>query len=74
MRCEELLKGLSYECIRGNTECEIKEVVYDSRKLSEGCLFICISGYKVDGKRPAAVRQRSWWKRMCCCRKEAARR
>ncbi|GFI45180.1 UDP-N-acetylmuramoyl-L-alanyl-D-glutamate--2,6-diaminopimelate ligase [Lachnospiraceae bacterium] len=49
MRCEELLKGLSYECIRGNTECEIKEVVYDSRKLSEGCLFICISGYKVDG-------------------------
>ncbi len=49
MKCEKLLKGLSYECIRGNVDCEIKEVVCDSRKLSEGCLFICICGYNVDG-------------------------
>lgn len=49
MKCEELLKGLSYECIRGNIDREIKEVVYDSRKISEGCLFICICGYNVDG-------------------------
>lgn len=49
MKCEELLKGLSYECIRGNVDCEIKEVVCDSRKISEGCLFICICGYNVDG-------------------------
>ena len=49
MKCEELLKGLTYECVRGSVDCEIKEVVYDSRKLSEGCLFICICGYNVDG-------------------------
>lgn len=49
MRCEELLKGLSYECVRGSIEKEIAEVVYDSRKISEGCLFICICGYNVDG-------------------------
>lgn len=49
MKCEELLKGLSYECIRGSIDCEIKQVVYDSRKLSQGCLFICICGYNVDG-------------------------
>lgn len=49
MKCEELLKGLSYECIRGNIDREITEVVYDSRKISEGCLFICICGYNVDG-------------------------
>ena len=49
MKCKELLKELSYECIRGNVDCEIKEVIYDSRKLSEGCMFICISGYVVDG-------------------------
>lgn len=49
MKCEELLKGLTFECIRGNTDREIKEVVYDSRKISEGCLFICICGYNVDG-------------------------
>ena len=49
MRCEELLEDLSYECIRGNKDREITEVVYDSRKISEGCLFICICGYNVDG-------------------------
>lgn len=54
MKCEELLRGLSYECIRGNADCQIKEVVYDSRKISEGCLFICICGYNVDGHSFAA--------------------
>lgn len=49
MKCEELLKGLSYECIRGTTDKEITQVVYDSRKITEGCLFICICGYNVDG-------------------------
>ena len=49
MKCEELLKELSYKCIRGNIDREITEVVYDSRKISEGSLFICISGYNVDG-------------------------
>lgn len=54
MKCEELLRGLSYECIRGNADCQIKKVVYDSRKISEGCLFICICGYNVDGHSFAA--------------------
>lgn len=49
MRCEELLKGLSYEYVRGSKDREITKVVYDSRKISEGCLFICICGYNVDG-------------------------
>ena len=49
MRCEELLKGIPYECVRGSKDREITEVVYDSRKISEGCLFICICGYNVDG-------------------------
>lgn len=47
--CKELLKGLSYECIRGNVNQKVQEVVCDSRKLSPGCLFICICGYQVDG-------------------------
>ncbi len=49
MKCEELLKGLSYECVMGNAGCEVSEVVCDSRKISEGCLFICIAGYRVNG-------------------------
>ena len=49
MKCEELLKGLSFRCERGAVDREIKEVVYDSRKISKDCLFICICGYNVDG-------------------------
>lgn len=47
--CKELLQGLSYECVAGSTERMVSEVVYDSRKISRDCLFICICGYNVDG-------------------------
>lgn len=49
MDCRELLKELSYQCVRGSADREITEVVYDSRKITEGCMFICICGYQVDG-------------------------
>ena len=51
MRCRELLNGFEWECTRGNVEREIKEVVYDSRKLKPGCMFICICGYKTVGQQ-----------------------
>lgn len=47
--CKDLLAGLSYECVRGSVDKCVNEVVYDSRKIKEGCLFICICGYNVDG-------------------------
>lgn len=50
-QCEELLKGLSYQCVQGSIDRSVSEVVYDSRKISKDCLFICICGYKVDGHR-----------------------
>ena len=48
-KCEDLLRGLSYECVRGSMDKRIEEVVYDSRKITRDCLFICICGYNVDG-------------------------
>lgn len=49
MRLEELLRNLSYQKIKGDIQTEITAVVYDSRKIQEGCLFICIEGANVDG-------------------------
>lgn len=46
---KELLAELTYECIRGTDDIEVTEVVYDSRKVTKGCLFICIPGANVDG-------------------------
>ncbi|MBQ7954277.1 MAG: UDP-N-acetylmuramoyl-L-alanyl-D-glutamate--2,6-diaminopimelate ligase [Lachnospiraceae bacterium] len=49
MRLEKLLEKLEYECVCGNLQTEVTQVVYDSRKVTEGCLFICIEGAVFDG-------------------------
>ena len=55
----ELLKEISYECVCGTTEQEIPDVIYDSRKVTAGCLFVCIPGAKADGHKFAADAVRS---------------
>lgn len=44
-----LLENLSYECVRGSLDREITSVCYDSRKVTEGALFICVVGSNFDG-------------------------
>ena len=43
-----LLENLSYECVRGSLDREITSVCYDSRKVTEGALFICVVGSNFD--------------------------
>lgn len=51
----ELLEGISYECVCGRLDREISDIVYDSRKVEAGCLFVCIPGAKADGHQYAAA-------------------
>lgn len=51
MKLTDLLKRIDYELIQGTLEREVPQVVYDSRKVSEGCLFLCIKGANFDGHR-----------------------
>ena len=44
-----LLEKLEYELVSGSADMQIKDVVYDSRKVTEGSLFVCIEGGTVDG-------------------------
>jgi len=46
---KELLTKIEYTCIQGELESEVTAVVYDSRKIVEGCLFICIKGANFNG-------------------------
>ena len=46
---KELVSKLNYSCICGETDKEVTQVVYDSRKIVEGCLFICIKGANFNG-------------------------
>lgn len=51
MKLKKLLKGISYTVIQGTAETEIQELVYDSRKIQAGDLFVCITGFQTDGHR-----------------------
>ena len=51
MKLSVLLERITYEICQGSTQQEVFSVVFDSRKVSEGSLFICIRGAVVDGHR-----------------------
>ena len=48
MYLTKLLEKTEYTLVRGTLDREIASLVYDSRKVGEGSLFVCISGTKVD--------------------------
>lgn len=54
MKLTTLLERLEYTCLQGTVDTEVKDVINDSRKVSEGSLFICIKGAVVDGHTFAA--------------------
>lgn len=51
MLLKDIVKGLDIAGIIGDTDIEIKDIVYDSRKAKEGSLFVCIDGFKTDGHK-----------------------
>lgn len=50
----ELLAGLKYECSTGTLDREVTDIIYDSRKVVPGSMFVCISGAVRDGHGYAA--------------------
>lgn len=49
MKLYELLKDMKYELISGNIDIDVTNISYDSRKVIENSMFICIKGSNVDG-------------------------
>ena len=44
MKLIDLLPKLTYTCLKGSVDTEIAHLVYDSRKVAPGDVFVCISG------------------------------
>ena len=57
MKLLELLQKCDYITDAGSLDVEIKDVIYDSRKVVPGCVFVALKGYNVDGHKfiPDAV-------------------
>ena len=49
MKLTKLLEKLEYEILQGTDQVEITSLVYDSRKVEEGSVFVCIVGMVSDG-------------------------
>ena len=47
----DLLHRIEYECVRGTLDREVTDIIYDSRKVAPGSMFVCIPGAVVDGHR-----------------------
>lgn len=57
MLLKELINGLNVVQISGEIDVEIGGIAYDSRKVGNGWLFVCVEGFKTDGHNyiPVAV-------------------
>lgn len=54
MQIQTLLKGLSAALPEGfDGNCEITDIVYDSRNVQPGCVFVCMVGAESDGHKYA---------------------
>lgn len=49
MKLEKLLERISYTIVKGSTNIEIDNLVYDSRKATKGSVFVCMTGAIKDG-------------------------
>ncbi len=54
MKLSKLISDLEYTLLSGNLDLEISDVIYDSRKVVEGCAFVCLKGFVTDGHKYAA--------------------
>ena len=51
MKLSKLLERSEYTLVQGKEDTEISTLVYDSRKVEEGSVFVCISGAAFDGHK-----------------------
>lgn len=55
MQLKEMLHQISYTILQGSDAIEIHAPVYDSRKVKQNDLFVCITGFQTDGHRYIAM-------------------
>lgn len=52
MKLKDLLINIEYT-VKNNINPEITDIIYDSRKVTNGCVFVCLKGYTSDGHKYA---------------------
>lgn len=57
MKLSQICKELEYQCIQGSMDTEVRDIIYDSRKIAKETMFVCMVGAVTDGHKyiPDAV-------------------
>lgn len=66
MILSNVLEGLDYEIIQGDVNVNIQKINYDSRKVKENDIFVCIKGFASDGHKYAHSAVKSGAKVIVC--------
>lgn len=54
MKLNEILKSIKYTLVQGSPDTDVTDIIYDSRKVTDGVAFVCLKGYTADGHKYAA--------------------
>lgn len=59
MKLSQICQELKYECLQGSMETEVRDIIYDSRKIAEHTMFVCMVGAVTDGHKyiPDAIQK-----------------
>ena len=49
MKLSRILCDTQYEVLQGGLDTDISDIIYDSRKLTDSCMFVCLIGAIADG-------------------------
>lgn len=57
MKLSQICQEIKYECLQGSMDTDVRDIIYDSRKIAKDTLFVCMPGAVTDGHKyiPDAV-------------------
>ena len=59
MKLSKICEKIKYECLQGSMDAEVRDIIYDSRKIAKETIFVCMVGAVTDGHNIFRMR----WKR-----------
>ena len=51
MKLKKICEEIEYTLLQGSMETEVRDIIYDSRKIAQGTMFVCMVGAVTDGHK-----------------------
>lgn len=51
MKLSQICREVEYRCLKGSMDTEVRDIIYDSRKIAKETMFVCMVGAVTDGHK-----------------------